>query len=566
MDFITLANAAHETSRTVFRLLTEDTTDTATAAENDDFARLENIGVRHSSHADDVMGDAEYGGAQGVPQMEDRPLLSPTAESALLELSTNFLLYVAMVMITTMVAKIYFPSWLEPREEPVTKLSHAYMNVMDDAYKSDFSDEEEDEDDFEGGGYRSGNNGHGEKEEDDSSETTDDNEGDGLLGADEGGPIGRSAAARQQALFKGKSSRFLFDDDQDQEAKSKESVYTNLAICAVMLNVTFVSWGLLQERMLTRRYPRLTGEYFTYSYALVFTNRFWTLIMSGMLLLYFKPRRSRSTVIYEYSFPSISNMLSSWCQYEALRYVSFPAVTLFKSFKLAPVLLMGKLLGNHSDNQYDYVVALFIGLGIAMFMTSTDELSFDFDVYGEQTSAKWTGVMLLLFFLFFDSFTSQWQSRMFKRHRDLSMIELMFATSAFSTVLSLITLVHDGMFWPAFDFIRRHSEIQFHIFVFSICSTVGQLCIFYTIKNFGAVVFALIMTTRVLISIALSVFLYGHKVTSTGFFGLVVVTAAVCYRIKRKMEGKHLIKWKGMGEKSEKEIELVQEWHEHIDT
>jgi adenosine 3'-phospho 5'-phosphosulfate transporter B2 len=245
-------------------------------------------------------------------------------------------------------------------------------------------------------------------------------------------------------------------------------------------------------------------------------------------------------------------------------------------------------------------VAIFIGIGIAMFMTSTDELTFDFDVYGEQSSAKWTGVMLLLFFLFFDSFTSQvcavfdwsrqssiissfysllnhaslfllschpqWQSRMFKRHRDLSMIELMFATSAFSTALSLITLLHDGMLWPAFAFIRRHSEIQFHFFIFSICSTVGQLFIFYTIKNFGAVVFAIIMTTRVLISIALSVSLYQHKVTSTGFFGLVVVVAAVCYRIKRKSEGRQLIKWEGMGEKSEKEIELVQEWHEHIDT
>jgi adenosine 3'-phospho 5'-phosphosulfate transporter B2 len=113
-----------------------------------------------------------------------------------------------------------------------------------------------------------------------------------------------------------------------------------------MLNITFVTWGALQERMLTRRYPRHTGDYFTYSYALVFTNRFWTLIMSGILLLYLKPRLSRTTVLYEYSFPSISNMLSSWCQYEALRYLSFPATTLFKSFKLAPVMLMGKILGN----------------------------------------------------------------------------------------------------------------------------------------------------------------------------------------------------------------------------
>jgi adenosine 3'-phospho 5'-phosphosulfate transporter B2 len=98
--------------------------------------------------------------------------------------------------------------------------------------------------------------------------------------------------------------------------------------------------------MLTRRYPRWTGEYFIYSYALVFSNRFWTSIMSGLLMWYLKPRRSQSTVIYEYSFSAISNMLSSWCQYEALRYVSFPAVTLFKSFKLAPVMLMGKFLGN----------------------------------------------------------------------------------------------------------------------------------------------------------------------------------------------------------------------------
>lgn len=101
-----------------------------------------------------------------------------------------------------------------------------------------------------------------------------------------------------------------------------------------------------QERMLTRRYPRFTGEYFTYSYALVFSNRFWTLIMSGLLLIYLKPSRSKSTVLYEYSFPSISNMLSSWCQYEALRYISFPATTLFKSFKLVPVMVMGKILGN----------------------------------------------------------------------------------------------------------------------------------------------------------------------------------------------------------------------------
>jgi adenosine 3'-phospho 5'-phosphosulfate transporter B2 len=316
--------------------------------------------------------------------------------------------------------------------------------------------------------------------------------------------------------------------------------------------------------MLTRRYPRYTGEYFTYSYALVFTNRFWTLIMSGILLIYLKPRRSKSTVIYEYSFPSISNMLSSWCQYEALRYVSFPATTLFKSFKLAPVMAMGKILGNKSYPQYDYIVALMIGVGITMFMTSTDDLGFGYDVYGAEVSTTWTGIMLLFLFLFFDSFTSQFQSRMFQRHRDLSMVELMFAMSAISTVLSFVTLIHSKELAPALSFVMQHSEIHLHFLLFSLCSTIGQLFIFYTIKNFGAVVFTLIMTTRILLSIALSCILYGHKVSASGFFGLMLVMAAVLYRIRRKAQGQQLLKWQGM-EDDGKAHELVQEWHEHVD-
>lgn len=217
------------------------------------------------------------------------------------------------------------------------------------------------------------------------------------------------------------------------------------------------------------------------------------------------------------------------------------------------------------DPAYDYVVALVIGIGIAMFMTSTDDLSWGTNYLGaaEVSSAKWTGLMLLGFFLFFDSFTSQFQSRMFQRHVDLSMVELMFATSAFSTVLSLITLIHTHELGPALEFVYEHSEIHLHFFLFSICSTIGQLFIFYTIKNFGAVVFTLIMTTRILLSIALSIFLYGHQVTGFGFLGLMAVLGAVLYRIKRKSEGTQLIKWQGM--EDDKGPELVQEWHEHLD-
>lgn len=448
----------------------------------------------------------------GMSTAATKPLLSPSADAELYVLATNFLLYVAMVIITIMVCRIYFPFLLErgehvAEEEPVSR-------------DANLLELEEDE-------------------EDDAAATSATGETEPLTT-----PLGLS-------VF-----------DFDQRANDKMSVMKRLIFCCVMLNVTFVTWGVLQERMLTRRYPRFTGEYFTYSYALVFSNRVWTSIMSGFLLLYLKPRRSRGTVIYEYSFPSISNMLSSWCQYEALRYVSFPAATLFKCFKIAPVMAMGRIILNKKYPTYDFVVALIIGIGISLFMESTDNLEFGYNIHGT-LAQTWTGILLLSLYLFFDSFTGQWQARMFTRHPDLSMIELLFAMSTFSSVLSFITLVHSNELVPAIEFVIRHSEIHLHFFIFSVCSTLGQLLIFYTIKNFGAVVFAIIMNFRILISIAVSCVMYGHPMSYEGYAGLLLVFAGVCYRIKKKSEGQRLITWKGMDD--DIAAELVQEWHEHIE-
>lgn len=531
------------------------------STEDDDFSHLD-TSVSTSSHYQQNDSIVDFTKSLIDEDMSDetvsQPFLSPAAEGELFMLATNFLLYVAMVLIITMVAKIYFPEALErtqePTAEPVTRTVN-YRRVSEDEKEksgdkgSFYSSDEED------------GNPNNEMEElleleDDFTTTTN-------MKTKSRRPTTDADDGDVPDL--NKSPSLLDELEFEQEKSSRTQVLKRLAFCIFMLNVTFVTWGLLQERMLTRRYPRFTGEYFTYSYALVFTNRFWTLIMSGMLMLHLKPKRSGSTLIYEYSFPSISNMLSSWCQYEALRYVSFPAVTLFKSFKLAPVMAMGKFLGNKQYPQYDYYVALMIGIGITMFMTSTDDLNvgFGYNIYDQKGSAVWTGIMLLGLFLFFDSFTSQWQSRMFQRHRDLSMVEMMFATSAFSSLLSFITLIHSKELWPAMDFVYRHSEIHIHFFLFSICSTIGQLLIFYTIKNFGAVIFTIIMTTRVVLSISLSCFLYGHNITSFGIFGLLLVMTAVGYRIKRKAEGSQLIKWRGMDD--DKAKELVHEWHEHTD-
>jgi hypothetical protein len=312
MDFITLATQTNP--RHILRKLDQVWNDDDDPTQNGDVTSTIYSSLQHEDAA-------------------RAPLMSKTAEAELYLLATNFLLYVALVIITILVAKIYFPEWLERDTSALTPRSFKYRVATQESenfYASDDEDETEDE-----------------KE---------------LLQSD---------SERDRRAFM-----------EPNESLSKMQVLRRLIFCSLMLNATFVLWGLIQvstllscteerifvysfiahsrmflsrgqERMLTRRYPRYVGEYFTYSYALVFTNRFWTLVMSGMLMLYLKPRSSRTTVIYEYSFPAISNMLSSWCQYESLHYVSFPATTLFKSFKLAPVMAMGKILGNKTCKLFD---------------------------------------------------------------------------------------------------------------------------------------------------------------------------------------------------------------------
>merc|ERR1719217_173268 len=77
-------------------------------------------------------------------------------------------------------------------------------------------------------------------------------------------------------------------------------------------------------------------------------------------------------------------------------------------------MVMGKLLGNKNYPSYDYGVAAAIGVGIAVFSVATEDLEIGQDAIGEIENVGGTvcGIVLLLFFLVFDSFTGQYQARL----------------------------------------------------------------------------------------------------------------------------------------------------------
>jgi adenosine 3'-phospho 5'-phosphosulfate transporter B2 len=354
-------------------------------------------------------------------------------------------------------------------------------------------------------------------------------------------------------------SSFLHLHEWGEPEGTKQEVLQKLVICSLGLTVSFSIWGLVQERILTQTYD---GEFFVYSYGLVFMNRLGGFLLSLVLMYYFQVEWFPSA-LWEYSFPSVTNMLSSWCQYEALKYVSFPMVMLGKAFKMVPIMLMGKFMNNKSFESYEYISGALVGFGLYLFLDSTEKLDLSTNVFGDPENIRGAmcGVVLLIFFLFFDSFTGQWQTRMFTLNPLLSPLQMMLIMNIFSTIFSFITLVHQEELFVSQMFVYHHPQMIFHLVIFAICSTVGQLFIFYTVKHFGAVVFSIIMSIRILFSTLLSCFVYNHPITEMGFVGIVIVCLATGYRLMKKTEGKPLIRWKD----TEQDSSIFKEWHEHLD-
>ena len=267
------------------------------------------------------------------------------------------------------------------------------------------------------------------------------------------------------------------------------------------------------------------GDIFKTSQFLVFLNRILALLVSSVYLLITTQPRHITPPFYKYSYSSLSNVLSSWCQYEALKYVSFPTQVLSKSCKVIPVMLMGKLVSNKTYPWHEYVTAGLMSMGVALFLLAADPTG-----HAHTTETTVAGIFILLGYMWFDSFTSNWQSQMFNEYK-MSSIQMMFGVNVFSSLLTISSLIFRGSLIPCLIFFFQHFEFITHAIILSTCSAVGQLFIFYTIAQFGPLIFTLIMTTRQAVSILISCLIYGHILTIQALTGLMVVFLALFLRI-----------------------------------
>jgi len=288
--------------------------------------------------------------------------------------------------------------------------------------------------------------------------------------------------------------------------------------CFIGLVVSYIAWGFFQERILTKPYlSTSTGneDKFTNGEFLVFCNRIGS-VLAGNVGIYFTAPHESYAPPFLYSFCAMSNVLSSWFQYEALKFITFPMQVLAKSCKIVATMGMGYFMNAKTYSVGQILTALTITVGLIVFKVGQSTGKTDDH---ELSPFFWLGMVLISCYIIADAFTSNWQEKIYKEYK-VHNFQMMTGQQTFASIVALAMCF--TQLPEIFAFLADHPQCLIHTSLMAVCSAVGSTIIFITIKKFGAVMFVTAMTARMIMSVLLSIFIFNHKIAFYGGVGLTI--------------------------------------------
>jgi len=140
-------------------------------------------------------------------------------------------------------------------------------------------------------------------------------------------------------------------------------------------------------------------------------------------------------------------------------------------------------------------------------------------------------------YLFIDGFTSVFQEKMFKGYK-MSTYNQMLYVNLCSGLITFFALISTDELASSINFGLKYPELFQQAFLLSLCAMMGQVTIYYSIKNYGALFFSTVMTTRQVFSILLSCLIYLHPLSALQWVGTGIVFGTLYYEAAAKVHHK----------------------------
>ncbi|OLN93988.1 UDP-galactose transporter-like protein 1 [Colletotrichum chlorophyti] len=336
--------------------------------------------------------------------------------------------------------------------------------------------------------------------------------------------------------------------------EAKEPGALQILIAVGGIYASFLTWAYLQEKLTTTPYgPSSKPEVFKYP---VFLNTIQSLFAAttGLLYLWFSSRGATSLppvfpsrgIVLPLALVAVTSSLASPFGYASLAHIDYITFLLAKSCKLVPVMLLHTTLFGKRYPLYKYLVVAGVTAGVAVFTLHSGSKKKKSTVVNPDANMPW-GMLLLSVNLLFDGLTNSTQDYIFSTFKGYTGPQMMCANNLMSTAVTLgylilsPWLVHTGLgeylgmdvagnageLKAALGFMARYPAVWWDVLGFAACGAVGQVFIFYTLSTFSSVLLVTVTVTRKMVTMALSVFAFGHSLTKMQWLGVSLVFGAI---------------------------------------
>jgi solute carrier family 35 (adenosine 3'-phospho 5'-phosphosulfate transporter), member B2 len=274
------------------------------------------------------------------------------------------------------------------------------------------------------------------------------------------------------------------------------------------------------------------GALFKSSLFLVFANRVVAVLLT-LCVVFFRGDYRRDVTpaapLLSYVAVSLSNVIATSCQYEALKWLTFPTLTVGKCTKMLPVMILLNLRKGRRYSTADFAVAIAVAVGAAA-MISSGNVSARLSAGPAVATDDAFGFALLGAYLLFDAITSTHQDHLFQKHA-MSVYNQMLYINLSTGCLSALGLLLSGSLFDSLAFFAAYPTALPDVAALSIAAVAGQFAISHTIQSFGALAYAAIMTARQFFSVLVSNLLFEHGLTAAQWAGACLVFGALFARV-----------------------------------
>ncbi|KAK0867698.1 UDP-galactose transporter [Friedmanniomyces endolithicus] len=346
----------------------------------------------------------------------------------------------------------------------------------------------------------------------------------------------------------------------------------NLLICVGGIYASFLTWGLLQERITTTNYApapqsQHAREIFAFPVVMNTMQSFCAALLGYLYVVISRDRRKANDlpiypstrIVWPLLLVAATSALSSPFGYASLAHVDYLTFILAKSCKLLPVMLLHVTLYGKRYPFYKYAV-------VAVFTLHNS--SAKKKKGGVEGGSSLYGLMLLGINLLFDGLVNSTQDDIYARFRPYTGGQMMCALNVMSTGITVMYLLlspylaqtglgqyvgmdvtkSSGELWDALDFVRRHPSVGWDVVGFAICGGLGQvfICgystttshwhvvapvlIFFAVRTlslFGSLLLVTVTVTRKMLTMILSVLWFGHRLSGMQWLGVALVFGGV---------------------------------------